>query len=83
MKRGKVIVQISTDRLWVDHTPDLSPALNALLRGREQSLQKKDEESAKEMLREASKLGIMVRDRGKFQYWRNLIKVSEADDDEK
>ncbi|MGF9913123.1 DUF308 domain-containing protein [Paenibacillus ehimensis] len=70
-------------RLWVDHTPDLSPALNALLRVREQALQKKDVESAKEMQCEASKLGIMVRDRGKFQYWRNLGKVNEVGHDEK
>lgn len=61
-------------RLWVDQTPDLSPALNALLKGREQALQEKDVESAKEMQREACKFGIMVKDRGKFQYWRNLSK---------
>ncbi|WP_079911517.1 hypothetical protein [Paenibacillus sp. 32352] len=70
-------------RLWVDHTPDLSPALNALLRARNQALQKKDMESAKEMQCEASKLGIIVKDKGKFQYWRNPGKTHEVRYDEK
>lgn len=65
-------------RLWVDDTPDLPPALNALLRAREQALQKEDVESAREIQREAGKLGIMVRDRGKFQYWRNPSKENRG-----
>jgi len=62
-------------RLWVENTPDLPPALNALLRAREQALCKKDTETAKEIRREAGKLGVAVRDKGKFQYWRNVDKI--------
>ena len=69
-------------RLWVDHTPELAPAVNALMRYREQALLKKDMNSAKEMLREASKLGIMVRNKGKLQYWRSLGNVNGVDHDE-
>ncbi|MCC3374241.1 DUF308 domain-containing protein [Cohnella sp. REN36] len=66
-------------RLWVKNTPDLPPALNALMKAREQALLGKDAESAKEIQREAGKLGVSIRDKGKFQYWRNADRIDKGD----
>ncbi|MGF9912361.1 DUF308 domain-containing protein [Paenibacillus ehimensis] len=57
-------------RRWVPDTPDLPPAVNALLKAREIALQKKEKGEAKELRREVSKLGFVVRDEGTRQYWR-------------
>lgn len=55
---------------WVPDSPGLSPAINALLKAREKALLKKDVNDAKDLHREVSKLGIVVRDKGAIQYWR-------------
>ncbi len=70
-------------RLWVPDTPELSPAQNALLKSRDYALQKKERESAKEMYREAGKLGIVVRDKGNLQYWRCIMKDTEGKTNER
>ncbi|WP_236707848.1 YqeB family protein [Brevibacillus choshinensis] len=65
-------------RLWVPETPELPPAVNALLKAREQALQKKDAEAAKEMYREASRIGIVIRNKGMLQYWRQVANGTEG-----
>ncbi|GLI04079.1 hypothetical protein YDYSG_01090 [Paenibacillus tyrfis] len=57
-------------RRWVLDTPDLPPAVNALLKAREVALQKKERGEAKELRREVSKLGFVVKDEETRQYWR-------------
>lgn len=57
-------------RRWVLDTPDLPPAVNALLKAREIALQKKEKGEAKELRREVSKLGFVVKDEETRQYWR-------------
>ncbi|MGE6226224.1 YqeB family protein [Paenibacillus chitinolyticus] len=55
---------------WVPDMPGVSPPVNALLKAREQALQKKEKEEAAELRREIAKLGVVVRDEGTRQYWR-------------
>lgn len=57
-------------RRWVLDTPELPPAVNALLKAREIALQKKEKDEAKELRREVSKLGFVVKDEETRQYWR-------------
>ncbi|MGN7455330.1 YqeB family protein [Paenibacillus pasadenensis] len=57
-------------RLWVRNAPDLTPALNALLEARELALRGKEADAAREMKREAARLGLSVKDKGTMQYWR-------------
>ncbi|WP_068619765.1 YqeB family protein [Paenibacillus tuaregi] len=57
-------------RLWVPESPELSSGFNALLKAREHALSEKDSDSAKELQREAGRLGLVIRDKGKHQYWR-------------
>ncbi|KZE84440.1 hypothetical protein AV654_00605 [Paenibacillus elgii] len=57
-------------RRWVLDTPDLPLAVNALLKAREIALQKKEKGEAKELRREVSKLGFVVKDEETRQYWR-------------
>ncbi|MCM3267639.1 YqeB family protein [Paenibacillus elgii] len=57
-------------RRWVLDTPDLPPAVNALLKAREIALQKKEKGEAKELRLEVSKLGFVVKDEETRQYWR-------------
>ncbi|MCP3775509.1 DUF308 domain-containing protein [Paenibacillus sp. MZ04-78.2] len=55
---------------WVQDTPDLPPAVNALLKAREKALKKEDGREAKELRSEAAKHGVVVRDEETRQYWR-------------
>ena len=59
-------------RLWVEDTPDLEGGVNALLKARARALAKGDsgKDDAAEMRRELAKLGIVVREENKQQYWR-------------
>ncbi|MFE9647364.1 hypothetical protein ACFYO0_25250 [Streptomyces sp. NPDC006365] len=58
-------------RRWVPDTPGLPEGANALFMAREKALKKQgDAEDARELRKELSKLGVVVRDKDKRQYWR-------------
>ncbi|GLY66135.1 YqeB family protein [Amycolatopsis taiwanensis] len=58
-------------RRWVPETPDLDPAANALLNARARALRKsKSGDDAKDLRTELARLGVVVKDQDKKQYWR-------------
>ena len=57
-------------RRWVEDLPDIPGAANALLKARARALSKGDEEDAAQLRAELAKLGIMLRDEKKRQFWR-------------
>jgi hypothetical protein len=59
-------------RRWVEDEPDLPPAVNAVLRARAKAFGQGDKGKAdlRELRDEVGKLGYVVRDRDKRQYWR-------------
>lgn len=57
-------------RRWVPDLPELSPSAHALLKAREKALQDKNEKDIAELRDELAKLGYIVRDEGKRQFWR-------------
>jgi hypothetical protein len=61
-------------RLWVEDTPDLPVGADALLKARARALGKGDDGKgdAAELRAELAKLGIVVRDENKRQYWRRV-----------
>ncbi|MFI5712888.1 hypothetical protein [Kribbella sp. NPDC051620] len=61
-------------RRWVEGDPDLSPAANAVLKARSKAFDQGDKGKAdlRELRQELGKLGYVVRDRDKKQYWRSV-----------
>lgn len=61
-------------RRWVEDDPDLPPAVNAVLRARSKAFERGDKGKAdlRELRDEISKLGYVVRDEDKKQYWRPI-----------
>ncbi|WP_369355967.1 hypothetical protein [Streptomyces sp. cg2] len=58
-------------RRWVPDTPDLPVGANALFTARERALGKSNTaEEARELRDELARLGIVVRDKDKRQFWR-------------
>ncbi|MGW4116503.1 YqeB family protein [Actinosynnema sp. NPDC004786] len=57
-------------RRWVDGTPDLPPGANAVLKVRAEALRKGDQGDADELREELARLGVVVREEKKRQYWR-------------
>ncbi|WP_112247913.1 YqeB family protein [Kribbella monticola] len=59
-------------RRWVEDDPDLPPTVNAVLRARSKAFDQGDKGKAdlRELREELGKLGYVVRDRNKNQYWR-------------
>jgi hypothetical protein len=59
-------------RRWVEDEPDLPPAVNAVLRARAKAFGQGDKGKAdlRELRAEVGKLGYVVRDENKNQYWR-------------
>ncbi|MFI8832567.1 hypothetical protein ACIGPN_16200 [Streptomyces afghaniensis] len=58
-------------RRWVPGTPGLPEGADALLRARAQARKSDDDaEDARELRRELLRLGVVVRDEEKRQYWR-------------
>jgi hypothetical protein len=55
---------------WVVDTPGLPPGANALLSARERAVGHGDKSNAAELRTELAKLGVVVRDKNKRQYWR-------------
>jgi hypothetical protein len=61
-------------RRWVEDDPELSPAANAVLKARSKAFGQGDKGKAdlRELRQELGKLGHVVRDRDKKQYWRSV-----------
>jgi hypothetical protein len=57
---------------WVPDSPDVSEAANAVLAAREKALAKKDSADAADLKAEVARLGYVVRDEARRQYWRPL-----------
>ncbi|MFY1690368.1 YqeB family protein [Plantactinospora sp. WMMB782] len=57
-------------RRWTDGGPGLPPGANSLLKARQRALDKDDRADLAELRAELSRLGVVVRDEGKRQYWR-------------
>lgn len=57
-------------RRWVEDDPDLPPAGNAILRARATAVRKDNTADMVEFRQELAKLGVVVRDERKKQYWR-------------
>lgn len=57
-------------RRWVEDTPDLPGAVNALLKARARALEKDEETDIAELRTEVMKLGYVIRDDDARQYWR-------------
>ncbi|OZM70065.1 hypothetical protein CFN78_27365 [Amycolatopsis antarctica] len=65
-------------RLWVPDTPGLPAGANALLAARQKHVGKIDgDSSGRELRDELAKLGVVVRDRKKQQYWR-LVRQADS-----
>ncbi|MBA8824533.1 hypothetical protein FHX42_001880 [Saccharopolyspora lacisalsi] len=58
-------------QLWVQDAPGLPSGAGAVLKAREQALRKNDKKEATVLRAELIKLGIVVRDEDKRQYWRH------------
>lgn len=61
-------------RRWVEDDPELPPAVNAVLRARFKASARGDKgkDDLRELREEIAKLGFVVRDEDKKQYWRPL-----------
>ncbi|MBB5869883.1 hypothetical protein F4553_003262 [Allocatelliglobosispora scoriae] len=59
-------------RLWVEGTPDLPGNANAVLSARAAAIEKDKPGDAAELRRELIRLGVVVRDEKKRQYWRRV-----------
>lgn len=57
-------------RRWVEGLPDLPPGADALLRARQRALDGGHDAETRELHGELARLGVVVRDEGKRQYWR-------------
>ncbi|MFG2082797.1 hypothetical protein ACGFI5_20745 [Micromonospora tulbaghiae] len=57
-------------RRWVEGLPDLPPGADALLRARQRALDGGHDSETRELHGELARLGVVVRDEGKRQYWR-------------
>lgn len=59
-------------RRWVEDMPGLPDGVNALLAARGRALDKGDKQDAAQLHRELARLGVVVRDEGKRQFWRTV-----------
>lgn len=57
-------------RRWVPGLPELPPGADALLRAREKALKDGDRKEAAQLRQELTRLGLIVRDQEKRQFWR-------------
>jgi hypothetical protein len=57
-------------RRWVPDTPDLPTGANALFTARSKALEGGESDDVKELRAELAKLGVVVKDDKKRQYWR-------------
>lgn len=59
-------------RRWVPQSPDLPAGARALFAARERALQAGDSQDLTELREELARLGVVVRDEKKRQYWRRV-----------
>lgn len=59
-------------RRWVPDEPELPAGANAVLKARSAALEKGDRKDLAELRDELGKLGVVVRDQDKRQYWRQV-----------
>lgn len=59
-------------RRWVPDEPELPAGANAVLKARSAALEKGDQKDVAELRDELGKLGVVVRDQDKRQYWRRV-----------
>jgi hypothetical protein len=57
-------------RRWVEADPDLPPAADAFLRARAKAIKDDKKDDVAELRDELARLGVVVRDEKKKQYWR-------------
>ncbi|WP_052407904.1 YqeB family protein [Allokutzneria albata] len=57
-------------RLWVEDTPGLPPGADALLKARKRALRGGEDKDVRLLRAELGRLGVVVRDDDKRQYWR-------------
>ncbi|MFF5171506.1 hypothetical protein ACFY3U_02585 [Micromonospora sp. NPDC000089] len=57
-------------RLWVEGLPGLPAGADALLRARQRAVERDRHGDARELRGELARLGVLVRDDGRRQYWR-------------
>ncbi|MBW4721618.1 YqeB family protein [Saccharothrix obliqua] len=62
-------------RRWVEDVPGLPPGANALLKARAKALKNDDEKDVAQLRAELARLGVVVREERKRQFWR----LSKAD----
>ncbi|MGW5211312.1 YqeB family protein [Streptomyces sp. NPDC004051] len=67
-------------RRWVPGAPGLPEGANAILKARQESLEKKgpSDGGVRELREELARLGIVVRDEKRRQYWRTFQKAGPA-----
>ncbi|MGC4876398.1 YqeB family protein [Micromonospora sp. DT43] len=63
----------SAYRLWVPDLPGLPTGAEALLRARERAIKRDRRDDARELRRELGRIGVVLRDEGKRQYWRAVV----------
>lgn len=57
-------------RRWVPGLPGLPDGADALLRARQEALEKDRDDEARELRTELGRYGVVLRDDGERQYWR-------------
>ncbi|MEU6665971.1 hypothetical protein [Streptomyces sp. NPDC046727] len=67
-------------RRWVPDTPGLPEGANAILKARQESLDAKgpDNDDVQELREELARLGVVVRDEQRRQYWRTFGEAGTA-----
>ncbi|WP_234393067.1 hypothetical protein [Streptomyces pactum] len=67
-------------RRWVPDTPGLPEGANAILKARQESLEKKSssDDDVQELREELARLGVVVRDEKRRQHWRTFRKSGPA-----
>jgi hypothetical protein len=68
-------------RRWVDDLPDLPASANVLLKARARALDKGDGDEAAQLRADLARLGVVVRDENKRQYWRRSGRSTAAPGD--
>ena len=59
-------------RRWIPDSPDVPADANAVFAARQQAIRSRDDRDAAELRDELARLGYVVRDRQRRQYWRRV-----------